>query len=235
MSSIGNQSTLAAQVWSRIAKIAYGVAMGKDGMAESANDLFRLAMTDVETDSGVAKAYYLQLKADAISSALANGKPCKLSEQNDKSRDTQISKLGNFPALGFCARANDAVEPAFEYARAQCEGGYTKLVACGVAMKKCLAKDARADEPTLMDAVDKALVAKRGPLASEEVRKMGEALAKLVHGDEKTGPSVHEPSFVMMLARYPADYAERARAALETLATCLEAIEADAAAKALGV
>jgi hypothetical protein len=226
--SFDTSSGPVAALWDTIPQVAYAMARGKDGMADSANDMFTLvsAGSNIET-AGMAGAFYREVRSQAERIATSKGKPLK--EQTSKSYASQVSKLENFPLLGECARINVNVAVAFEYAREVTGSGYTKLVKAAVALKTVLAKDINADEVTLCAAVD-ASQAEKAEVASEVIAKMGEALGKLVHGDDKNLPK-HEPLFTALLATYPADYVERAQQALATLATCVAAVEAANAAK----
>jgi len=227
MSNFSNQSVQLTRLWDTIPQVAYAMARGKDGLADSANDMFRLVMTDESVSpEGIAAKFYDEVRSQAVAIGIAKRAPLK--DQSAKSKASQISKLENFPTLGNIARDNEHVEPAFEYARELVGSGYTKLVKCAVAMKTCLAKDIHADENTLRAAINKSME-DEPKLASAEVEKLGEAFAKLVHGD-KDMPSKHEAMFARLMASYPADYAETCRRAIDTVVTCLKRVEADAAA-----
>lgn len=222
-----NEGTQLARLWDTIPQVAYAMARGKDGLADSANDLFRLIMTDESVQpAGLAANFYDEVRSQAVSIAISKGKPLK--DQSANSKRSQVSKLENFPILGEIARDNEAVEPAFEYARDLVGSGYTKLVKCAVAMKTALAKDIHASEDTLRAAILASQVTDP-KLASDEVAKLGDAFTKLVHG-EKDMPSVHEAMFARLLASYPADYVETCQRAITTVVTCLQRVEADAAA-----
>ena len=219
-----------AALWDTIPQVAYAMARGKDGMADSANDMFTLvsAGSNIET-AGMASAFYREVRSQAERIAISKGKPLK--EQTSKSYASQVSKLENFPLLGECARINPHVAVAFEYAREVTGSGYTKLVKAAVALKTVLAKDINADEvTTLCAAIDKALEDKK-ELASAAVQKIADAFETLAHGNAKTGePSPHDAMLTRLLAAYPQDYVKHVGQCFADMVAKLESIEqADAA------
>ena len=221
--STSNNSPSRDMVFQTVEQVAYALARGKDGMADSALMLYRYTRDDdtADADGFTARDFYKAVRARAEVIALQAGKPLK--EQKDKSRDIQISKLNNFPTLGECARDNDAVDPAMSYAVRHVAGGYTKLVACAVAMKTELAKDAMADEATLCAAIDAALVEKP-KLASEEVAKVLKAFVKLAYGTDKE-PAEFPLQFARLRNAHTSDAAGTVKANLEWIVKTLEQSE----------
>ena len=135
----------------------------------------------------------------------------------------QIAKLACFPTLGECARDNENVDPAMDYAIRHVAGGYTKLVACAVAMKTCLAKDIHASEDTLRDAIDAALTEKDKVL-SVEVAKVLAAWVKLTTGTDED-PSPWQAHFAKLKGAHTSDYAGTVAANLAYIAKLFKADE----------
>jgi hypothetical protein len=225
--STSNNSPSRDMVFNTVEQVAYALARGKDGMADSAQMLYRYTRDDdtANADGFVARDFYKAVRARAEVIAAQAGKPLK--EQKDKSRDVQIAKLASFPTLGEIARDNAAVDIAMDYAIGQVAGGYTKLVACAVAMKTVLAVDIHATETAMIEAIDAALTPKV-KLASEEVSKIGAAWEKLVHGTDNE-PSEFQAQFARLLVAYPADYAATVTANLAFIAKLFEQAEEAAA------
>ena len=217
-----------AMVFDTVEQVAYALARGKDGMADSALMLYRMIRDDETADTdGLARDFYRAVRSRAEVIAIDAGKPLK--DQTVKSFDAQVSKLACFPTLGEVARDNPHVNPAMDYAVSLVSGGYTKLVKCAVAVKSELAKDIHAHFDTLKTAIDVALVEKV-KLASEEVTKIANAWDKLVKGTDEE-PSEFRDTFDRLRQAYPADYARSIADNLAAIALILERAEQDAELK----
>ena len=72
--STDNQSVMLTRLWDTIPQVAYAMARGKDGLADSANDMFRLVMTDESVSpEGIAAKFYDEVRTQA--NAIAPARP----------------------------------------------------------------------------------------------------------------------------------------------------------------
>ena len=82
MSKLSN-SPSRAMVFDTVEQVAYAIARGKDGMADSALMLYRMIRDDETADlTDLAKDFYKAVRARAEVIAIDAGKPLK--EQKDK-------------------------------------------------------------------------------------------------------------------------------------------------------
>jgi hypothetical protein len=236
--SNSNESTAMQSLFASVPAFGYAIAMGKDTFTDVGDRIFRAALSDVTITADIVPALYDAIHSEAVAVGLAKRKPMK--DQTTKSRNSQVSKLANFPILAAFAQANDDVVTVYDWLRSTAVGsngqpeglgvsGYTKVVSALVAMKAALVKDGGADTATLQSAVIDALHVAPDS-ASEAVAKVAATWEKLVHGDEKSGPSIHADAFSALLAGYPADYARTIGDNLAAIVAIFERVERDAAA-----
>lgn len=219
---MSNSNTLEL-MFQRCEQYAYAFARGKQGMADLARDLFTTTATsDAIVEADIVPRLYDSVRQRAEVIAAQAGAPLK--EQSTKSRTSQVSKLANFHTLGVVARdKNVEVLDAMDAAWRKASAKYTPLVACAVAVKTVIAKNASATLADMIDAIDAALVSEP-TLASEAVSKIAAQWDKLVHGTDSE-PSEYQPAFAALLRAYPADYAETVSRNLDAIRMVFEAAE----------
>lgn len=232
MSTLQNESTAIARIFANVPMYAYAMAMGNDTLSDAGDELFTLAMSDDGIDAKgalqIAGELYDAVRSQAVAIGAAKGKPMK--EQKPNSRNSQVSKLANFPMLGVYHRnrPDEAVATVYSWAREATATKYGKLQKALVAMKDTLAKDKLASEATLSAAAAAALVDVPKP-ASEEIERIAGELSWMVRGDEKK-ESPYRDAFAAMLRSYPQDTMEHVAQALATVAARLRKDEEAAAA-----
>lgn len=232
-----NESTALQRIFSDIPAFGYAMAMGKDTFTDVGDRLFRAALSDPSITSDVVGPLYDAIHAEAVSIGLSKHKPMK--DQTRKSRNSQVSKLANFPTMAGYAQDNDAVVAAYDWLRTPAAdpadglgiSGYTKVVKALVGMKETLVADVYASETDLRDAIVTALTPER-ETASEAAGRIAEAWQTLVHGSDKS-PAMFQPEFAALLAANPHDPAKQVQAALDAIVAWHKGREdqADRAAK----
>jgi hypothetical protein len=229
MSNMSN-STAIGRIFADVPTIAYSLAMGKDGMTDAGDRLFRAVLSDPDVDADIPRQLYEAIYAEACAVGLAKKKPYK--EQTAKSRSSQVSKFANFMHAAQFAQDNEHVVPVYEWLRGTGEGelgvsGYTKVVACLTAMKAVLMPKPQADKATLVAAV-KASLTDKPKLASAAVEEIGAAWEKLAHGDAKTGEHPYQAEFALLEARI-AGLSAKIAADISTVQVIFARIEAEKA------
>lgn len=235
--SNSNESVAMQRIFSDVPSFGYAMAMGKDTLTDVGDRLFRAALSDPGITPEITGPLYDAIRAEAVTVGLSKHKPMK--DQTRKSRNSQVSKLANFPQMAGYAQDNDAVVAAYEWLRTPAAdpadglgvSGYTKVVACLVEMGRVLVADRQASEADLRDAIVTALTPEREE-ASVAAQRVADAWQTLVHGSEKT-PAAFQPEFAALLAANPHDPAKQVQAALDAIVAWHKGREeaADRAAK----
>jgi len=222
-------TTAVGQMFGRTEAYANSFARGKNAMADMFADLFVTTMTDNSVDENVTRALYVGVRERAETIALMAGDPLKA--QDDKSRNTQVSKLANAYTLGVVARDHDCVADAFDYAKRKSSMRYTALVKGAVAMKAVCLKAQKANvAPSAEDmraGIDKALEAGEAEPASKAIGRVLKTWDRLTTGTDEE-PSPYADAFSGLLDRYPQDFVKHVAQSLANAQAAMEKIEADA-------
>lgn len=224
---MSNMTDNVERMFGRVETYAYAFARGgTKAFADLALDLLNTTTIDESVDETMPRTLYVRTWERGATIAREAGAPMKA--QDDKSRNSQVSKLANFYTLGVVARDNDAVTEAMAHA-ARSTYAYTPLVKAAVACKAVLLKNRDADAATLIGAIDEALKAKPAEPASVIVARIAKSWDAIVHGAGEE-PSPHADMFAALLASEPAGHAEGISQRFARIVAVLERIEADAKA-----
>jgi hypothetical protein len=222
-------STMTEQMMARCEKYAFAFSRGKNAMADMFADLFVTTLTDDSVSSDMPRALYVTVRERAETLAMEAGDPLKA--QDDKSRNSQVSKLANAYLLGVVARDHDSVVDGMDYAKRKSSMRYTALVKGAVAIKAICAKAQKLGKAPSADdmrgAIDDALAAAASVAASKRVDAMLKAWDKLVHGSDDE-PSEYADAFDALAVRFPQDFARQVASTLADCVVALEKVEADA-------
>jgi hypothetical protein len=224
---MGNMSNAVEMIFDRAkGKYAYAFARKQNAMADLFHDLFVTALTDDSVTDDVTRPLYVGMWETAQTIATAAGDPLK--RQDDKSRNSQVSKLANAYTLAVVARDHDSVSEAMDYAKRKAAGGYNATIKAAVAMKAvCLKAEKAGVAPELDDmreAIDKALKAKADDLASVKVAKALKSWIALTIGTDEE-PSDYADAFASLLSAYPQDFARHVASSLADCAAALRKME----------